>query len=64
MNRTNEKGGKIKSEAAIGIKMTSLIHEEIRTFEINDTFALFIKESNKNIPYLALKVNDITKFQV
>ena len=60
----NEKGGKIKSEAAIGIKMTSLIHEEIRTFEINDTFALFIKESNKNIPYLALKVNDITKFQV
>lgn len=60
----NEKGGKIKSEAAIGIKMTSLIHEEIRTFEINDTFALFVKESNKNIPYLALKVNDITKFQV
>ena len=59
----DEKGGTIKSEATIGIKMMSLIHEEFRKFEVNDTFVIFVKEIDKGKPYLALKINDITKFQ-
>ena len=43
--------------------MMSLIHDEFRKFEFNDTFVIFVKESNKENPYLALKINDITKFQ-
>ena len=35
----------------------------IREFNVDSTFALFLKEKNREKPYLALKVEDITKFQ-
>lgn len=59
----NNKGGKLKSEAAMAIAKISLEHNEKRYFYVNDTFVIFLKESNKKNPYFALRVNDISKFQ-
>ena len=58
----NEKGGKVKSEAAISVKEAAIPSEPKRLY-LNDTFALFLKEESKEKPYLALKITDITKFQ-
>ena len=60
----NEKGGKVKSEAAIGTKSSAMPDEEPpKRLYLNDTFALFLKEAGKDKPYLAAKITDITKFQ-
>ena len=61
----NEKGGKAKSEAAIGARYESISVNEPKPKKLylNDTFALFLKEENKEKPYLAAKITDITKFQ-
>lgn len=59
----NNKGGKLKSEAAMAIAKISLEHNEKRYFYVNDTFVIFLKENNKKNPYFALRVNDISKFQ-
>ena len=61
----NNKGVELQSEAAMGIMRTSLEPPEDapRYFYYDDTFVIFLKEKNKNNPYFALRVNDITKFQ-
>ena len=59
----NNKGGKLKSEAAMTIAKISLEHNEKRCFYVNDTFVIFLKENNKKNPYFALCVYDISKFQ-
>lgn len=63
----DEKGGKIKSEAAIDmIKTTAFIPTDIPTpryFYLDDTFAIFLKEESKDVPYFAARIDDITKFQ-
>lgn len=61
----DETGGKVKSEAGVDSwKTTSMAEEEkTRFFNVNDTFALFLKEETKDVPYLALRVDDITKYQ-
>lgn len=62
----DNKGGKVKSEAVIDTKngITSVGKEpEHRYFYYNDTFALFIKEKNKDVPYFAARVDDINKYQ-
>lgn len=59
----NETGGKVKSEAAMDTKTTSIIHPDPRYFLVDDSFVLFLKESNKDKPYFAVKVDDITKYQ-
>lgn len=57
-------GGKIKSEAGMMIMKESMrISDEIREFSIDDTFAIFLKEKDKENPYFAGKINDITKVQ-
>ena len=59
-----EKGGRVKSEAAIGTKNAAMIGgEEPKKLYLNDTFTLFLKEESKDKPYLAAKITDITKFQ-
>ena len=55
-------GGKIKSEAVMMNQEMGLPYAN-REFYIDDTFAIFLKEEGKNIPYFAGKINDITKFQ-
>lgn len=62
----DNKGGKVKSEAVIDVKdtITSVRDEpEHRYFYYNDTFALFIKEKDKEVPYFAARVDDINKYQ-
>ena len=61
----DNKGGQLKSEAAITMVGSSLSETkpESRYFYFDDTFVIFLKEKNKNRPYFALRVNDITKFQ-
>ena len=62
----NSKGGKVKSEAAIDMKNYSAekpIKKEKRKFYLDNTFALFLKEKDKEKPYLAVKIDDITKVQ-
>lgn len=62
----DNKGVKLKSEAGMAIATTSLLPpEELvpRLFYFDDTFVIFLKEKNKNNPYFALRVHDISKYQ-
>ena len=63
----DEKGGKIKSEAAISVGVTSVEEKEKedkpRYFYIDDTFAIFLREKGKEMPYFAGRIENITKFQ-
>lgn len=60
----NNKGVKLKSEAAMTImKMALLPETKPRYFYLDDTFVLFLKEKGKQTPYFALRVHDISKFQ-
>lgn len=57
----DETGAKVKSEAGMGIKSVSALEQ--RYFYVDDTFAVFLKEKDKNVPYFAAKIDDITRFQ-
>lgn len=61
----NNKGVKVKSEAAMTVMTMSIQPEDLipRLFYFDNTFVLFLKEKGKGSPYLALRVNDITKYQ-
>lgn len=64
----DEKGGKIKSEAAIEVVDAaaaggSTYVVEPRFFYVDDTFAIFLREKGKEVPYFAARIEDITKFQ-
>lgn len=58
-------GGKIKSEAGMMNLMKSDIGpiSEIRNFNVDNTFTIFLQEEGKSLPYFAAKVDDISKFQ-
>lgn len=53
-------GGYVKSEAAIETLRQGILNDSINgfRFEYTDEFVLFLKEEDKEIPYLALKVAD------
>ena len=62
----DNKGVDLKSEAGLSFATCSLPGpEELtpRLFYLDDTFVIFLKEKNKKKPYMAVRVNDITKFQ-
>ena len=60
----DEKGGKIKSEAATDVKTTAMPNmNEPRYFNIDNTFALFLKEESKGKPYFAARIENIKKYQ-
>ncbi len=60
----DEKGGKIKSEAAIDVDLISIDYDdEIRKFYLDDTFVIFLKENSKDMPYFAARIDDIRKYQ-
>ena len=60
----NNKGVKLKSEAALTVMTTSLAPEVTpRNFYFDDTFVIFLKEKGKKNPYFALRVNDISNYQ-
>ncbi len=63
----NEKGGKIKSEAAMDVMDTAAAiidkKPQPRYFYVDDTFAIFLREKGKAMPYFAGRVENITKYQ-
>ena len=60
--KMNNEGVKLKSEAMIMTKLTALNPEAShpRKLYFNDTFVLFLQESDKNQHYFALRVNDVS----
>ncbi|MBO5180064.1 MAG: hypothetical protein J6B87_06960 [Clostridia bacterium] len=59
----DEKGGKIKSEAGMSVKATSARPQEPRKFNVDQTFTIFLIEQDKNLPYFAAKISDISSVQ-
>ena len=60
----DEKGGKIKSEAATDMKTTAMPNmNEPRYFNVDNTFALFLNEESKDKPYFAARIDNIKKYQ-
>lgn len=61
--KMNNEGVKLKSEAMIMTKLTSLRPEAShpRKLYFNDTFVMFLQENDKSQPYFALRVNDVSK---
>lgn len=57
-------GGKVKSEAGMMLRKGSAMRlDETREFILDDTFAVFLIENDKDTPYFSAKISDITKFQ-
>ena len=54
----DNKGGKLKSEAAMDIMKMSMPVKPARSFDFDKKFYLFMKESSKSQPYFALKVQN------
>lgn len=58
----DNKGGKLISEAALGLKQECIAEDvvrvENRNFYFTDRFVMFLKESDKEKPYFAIFVND------
>ncbi len=63
--KMDNKGGSLKSEAAIALMKTALAPspERPRHFLFDKPFILFLKESEKDKPYYAMKITD-TKYLV
>lgn len=64
----DEKGGEIKSEAGMfmmgqSIDASEPKKEKPRYFYVDNTFAIFLREKGKSMPYFAGRVEDISKFQ-
>ena len=59
----DREGGRVKSEAGIMLNLSDSLELDKREFYIDDTFAIFLMEEDKDTPYFAAKINDITKFQ-
>lgn len=60
----DKKGGKIKSEAGMMVnKMAVMEPTKPRKFLIDNTFTIFLKEQEKDLPYFAAKISDISQVQ-
>ncbi len=59
----DNKGAKLKNEAAMMVEMTALIPSNSRYFSFNRPFILFMKEKGKKEPYFMLKILD-TKYLI
>ena len=64
----DEKWGSIKSEALIHMTYTKSssgipVEHEYRYFYFDQPYVMFLKETNKDLPYFAAQISDITLFQ-
>lgn len=55
----NNTGVKLKSEAAVMVRCTSLAPRTGRDFMFNDNFVLFLVEKGQKVPYFAIRVHDV-----
>ena len=67
LNLTNT-GVRLKSEAILNVMNMSLLKEEKvrkigRNFAFDRPFYVFLKENDKNVPYFAAKINDMSLFK-
>ena len=58
-----EEGGEIRSEAGISTTKNSVAISDVRTFNYNSTFVLFLKEKDSELPYFAAYISDLSEFQ-
>ena len=60
-----EEGGEIKSEAGISTDKSAAIidQKEIRSFNYDSSFILFLKEKDSDLPYFAAYISDLKEFQ-
>ncbi len=58
-------GGEVKSESIMDVKEEALVIDtsKPRHFYFTDEFTLFLKESGKDLPYLALQISDMSLYQ-
>lgn len=54
----DNKGGSLKSEAALIMKMNLVPMEEIRNFDFSKPFVLILKEKDKEIPYFIADIKN------
>ncbi len=59
----DKKGGKIKSEAGMMANYSSVEISDKRDFVLDDTFTIFLKEKNKDLPYFASRITNIKNVQ-
>ena len=59
----DEKGGRIKSVAGMMNKLEAFDPKKPRNFNVDDTFTIFLKEEERNLPYFAAKISDISQVQ-
>lgn len=59
--KMDNEGVKLKSEAIIATKMAALMPQENkpRKFYFDDTFVMFLQEYDQQLPYFAMRVNDV-----
>ncbi len=58
--KLDNEGVKLKSEAALMARNTSFIPVDGRYFNFNDTFVLFLIEKDQQVPYYAMRVEDVS----
>lgn len=61
--KLNNKGGEIKSEAGMSVVKSAMISQEPRNFDCDDSFAIFLTEKDKKLPYFAAVIDDINLFK-
>lgn len=54
----DNKGGSLKSEAALIMKMSMPIIQDERKFHFDKPFVLFLKEKDKNAPYFIMDIKN------
>ena len=59
----NKEGAKVSSEAGMAVQTNAIEPTESRDFSFDNKFVIFVKEKDKDLPYFALNVSDISDFQ-